>query len=158
MYKAIEKYYINDDTVFAIGHFAILWGMVEAKYFKKECNVKRLRSMEIVFDSDELTRYAESLRDTLKEYYQSIEDIKRFLCMRDKEKELSDTVTPFLTDTELDSKGMVYAALYICFRIRSNAFHGEKVFWLLDQQRIIFKSCADFLNRLLMEDGIVQIT
>ena len=157
MYNAIDSYCIDDETITIIGRFAILWGMVEEKYFDRCCNSTKLKNMIVSNNTDNLTAYAHAIKETLIALYRDPNDIEERLCMRGNDyKSFSEHVKRFLTRRSVAEES-TYAAVCICFRIRNNLFHGEKAFWLLHQQKAIINACSAFLNELMTVEGALSI-
>jgi hypothetical protein len=159
MYKAIENYYIQDETITSIGQFAVLWGMVEEKFFDKCCTSPKLARMIVLNVSEEMILLADSIKKSLLAHYNSVEnrEMEEFLCLRGKDKSFSEKVRLFLGENEIDSESKVFSAVCVCFRIRNNLFHGEKIFWLLNAQKDILDSCAAFMDALLSNKAALQI-
>lgn len=158
MYRMISDHYIKMETVSTIGQFAILWGMIEAKFFGKGCSSSKLGSLVVVETSDSITANADNLKTSLLARYDSVEEIMRekYLCLRESDRVFSERLERFLREDTLDAKEKTYAAICLCFRIRNNMFHGEKVFWTLNQQVELFRACCGFMNALLL-DGILFV-
>ena len=159
MYKAIENYYIQDETITSIGQFAVLWGMVEEKFFDKCCTSPKLARMKVLNISEEMISFADSIKKSLLERYKFApsKELEEFLCLRVTDKTFSQKVRLFLGENEIDSESKIFSAVCVCFRIRNNLFHGEKIFWLLNHQKDILDSCAAFLDALLSNKDALQM-
>lgn len=155
MRSVIEDHYISNDTVESVGEFAILWGMVEDKYFKRNCSAANLSKMVVVNNCDDLIISAKEIKATLFSEYDSVDEIISYMCFRKIDNSLKKQVIRFLSEDELDAEIKIFAAVCICFRIRNNMFHGEKCFYLLNQQRKFFNACSGFLNELVLREDVL---
>ena len=156
MLKAIEDHCINNNTVDAIGQFAIVWGLVEERYFNMCCNARKLYNTKVVYTNKELSLAADQLKHSLLEHYVTIEKIREHLNLRKNDKYF-EQIMPFLSLDNAEEDEKIYSALCLCFRIRNNLFHGEKVFYLLNQQKTIIDSASAFLNELLIEETVFRV-
>lgn len=154
MFEKINHYGIQTETIASIGQFAVLWGMVEEAFFEKCCITKKLGRLVVVKSTDAIAEYAESIKNNLISYYSGNEDIYDRLNLRSNDGYFSEKVRLFLQNDAISVEDKTSAAVCICFRIRNNMFHGEKVFWLLDRQKPLIDSCSCFLNELLMENAL----
>ena len=157
MLNIIENYCIQNETITAIGQFAVLWGMVEEQYFDKFCKEQKIERIEIVKVSDSTVALAKGIKTALISHYgvQNTNSIYEYLRLRKTVSVASKIVRQFIECEGCPEKEMVRAALFICFRIRNNMFHGEKVFWCLNEQKELIDACSGFLNALL-EGNILQ--
>ncbi len=159
MYNAIESHCIDNDTITSIGQFAVLWGMLEQEYFDKGCTNKKLQSMSIASFNADMVARATEIKNNLVSYYGSVDTVAEKLCIRNGDKKaFYDKVIQLLEDRSIDEKDRIHAAVCLCFRIRNNLFHGEKTFWVLNQQKGIIDSCSGFLNALLAGKDAIRIS
>ena len=156
MYTEIEEHQITTETVESIGQFAILWGMFEEKYFDRCCTSAKLKKLQVIKYTEPLIHMTNCIKDALLSLYLSPEETLKRLCIRNNEKDLIEIILSIFDD-DACAESKIYASICICFRIRNNSFHGEKVFWTLNNQREIIDSCSSFLNCLLREDEVFQV-
>ena len=157
MYKILEDYLIKNSTIETIGEFAILWAMIEEKYFDKCCTNKKLDKVTIVNNNVDLDNCVDRMKKSLMLYYSSSDEVINRLCLRKGDRYFLSHIKDLLEKDDCEMRDKFFGALCICFRIRNNLLHGEKVFWLLNQQRDLLDSCCAFLNELLSEDHSIRI-
>lgn len=159
MLNAIDNHCIQNETITAIGQFAVFWGMVEEQYFDKFCKEQKIERMKIVKASDGTVALAVRIKTALISHYgaQNINSIYEYLRLRNTVSVASKIVRQFIECEGSSDKDVVRAALFICYRIRNNMFHGEKVFWRLNEQKELIDACSEFLNALLLGDVTLQI-
>ena len=153
MFEQINHYGIQTETIASIGQFAVLWGMVEEKYFDKCCTAPKLKKTTVVNNTKSIVSFAEDIKKEMVTFFGPREITNR-LRPREKEIVLVKNVSQFLENDEITDDDKTLAAVYICYRVRNNMFHGEKAFWLLDQQKTLIDSCSRFLNELLLENAL----
>lgn len=159
MYQKIKNYYIKEETVLTIGQFAVLWGMIEEKYYNKCCTAAKLSNTVICAPSWQLVLYADEIKRELFAINPSKDSsqFRRKLCIRRPDQGFWPQIERFLMNDAVNENEKIFAALCICFRIRNNMFHGEKIFWLINDQKDLLDSCARFMNELLMGEDVILV-
>lgn len=150
MLDNIEKFFIENETVSVIGEFSIVWAMMEEKYFDKDCNAGKLNRTTVLQANVTLADHAKKIKESLKLYYSSYDDSHILKLLNFRRKDSFNLRVQYFLMTDLQNLDEnVFCALCICFRIRNNLFHGEKVFYMLNNQRSLIADCSAFLNELL---------
>lgn len=156
MRQSIEDHYIQNDTVFSIGEFSILWGMFEEKYFEMNCKREKIMRLKVNLVNETLINLAKEIKDELLIHYTNPEKAIKHLRVCKKDKLFYNIICSFLENREMNDNDIILASICICYRVRNNMFHGEKSFFLLNGQKGIIDSCSAFLNDLLEVEEILE--
>ena len=143
-----ENWGLENDTIFETGKFSVLWGCFEWKYFNNNCNKEKIdQAMQTININQNLISSCGEIINELKVLYNNDTKviIERLRCNK-----MTKEINKCLNNKDIDNLSLLQGALYICYRIRNNMFHGEKCEFFLDRQRNLFININIFLTELLI--------
>ena len=128
----IKGYSLQEETVFEIGKFTILWNWFERSWCHNNCNPGKIKQIATRIHIDQLE--AEYVRDSLHP------DNAR----ASKEEDM-DVMRQFITQSEGE---LTRGCLLVLHRIRNNLMHGMKLLEGLDGQIELFRAATAVLESI----------
>jgi hypothetical protein len=157
-YITIANYEIETDTVMELGRFSILWANLEQRTFKQDCNSAEIKKLQdyTASKTDVLIYKILGIKEVLlKHWFRSPKEIDADWAMKNlfsSQNKGDDYWIPriraFLKGKNAE-KDLIRIAVFICFRVRSNFFHGVKTLYTLNGIQLeLFQAINAFLDDL----------
>lgn len=140
---------LQQDTVLAIGKFAILWNIFESQKFENDCTVNKIEKLKLN-KSEQWHQLAEVLKQRQEQFDLTEEQyIARKLRQQGLKSERIEKIKNFL---QSNGREDIVGGLFAIYRIRNNMFHGEKDYQMLDGQKELFDAVNNVLESILRDN------
>ena len=147
----IRGHHLNEETVFEIGRFSILWSIFENQFCHLKCTSSVLAEIAptLTIDPAARARFAEALRCRCDLYKLLSADYVRF-SLHPSGSRLSSEDEQMLMQRFIEHRGgeSTLGCLLIIRRLRNNLMHGLKLPEQLDDQLELFRAMNDVLEHL----------
>ncbi len=145
----IIGYDLREETVLAIGKFAILWNIFEREKCGNYCTASKIE--KLTFNtSDKWQQLAEVLRRRRESFnFEEEEYIDKKLRTRGLNEARIEKIKRFLQSNGQED---VIGGLFAIYRIRNNMFHGLKDYQMLDTQKELFNAVNNVLESILRDN------
>ena len=147
----IKGYSLQEETVFEIGKFTILWNWFECSWCHNNCNPRKIKQIatRIHIDEEKQAHLAEVLNERRNWFGQLEEEYVRDSLHPDnarasKEEDM-DVMRQFITQSEGE---LTRGCLLVLHRIRNNLMHGMKLLEGLDGQIELFRAATAVLESI----------
>lgn len=142
----IIGYDLREETVLAIGKFAILWNIFESQKFENDCTVNKIEKLKLN-KSEQWQRLAEVLKRRQEQFgLTEGQYIARKLRQKGLNSERIEKINKFL---QSGGKTNIVGGLFAIYRIRNNMFHGLKDYQMLNEQKELFDAVNNVLESIL---------
>lgn len=145
----INGHDFKQDTVEAVGKFAILWNLFENNKCDNNCEPNKLIQIGSKLDTSEAFQlFANALKDRAVVFnVDDFEYVQNHLSMGNGlRQEYKELVRSFMNSGGIDN---IAGGLLAIYRIRNNMFHGLKEWLDLDNQINLFVSMNEVLEEIL---------
>lgn len=140
---------LQQDTVLAIGKFAILWNIFESQKFENDCTVNKIEKLKLN-KSEQWHQLAEVLKRRQEQFALTEEQyITRKLRRQGLNSERIEKINKFLQSNGQED---IVGGLFAIYRIRNNMFHGLKDYQMLDGQKELFNAVNNVLESILRDN------
>ncbi len=145
----IIGYDLREETVLAIGKFAILWNIFEREKCNNYCTVSKMEKL-IFNTSDKWHQLAEVLKQRQEQFdLTEGQYIARKLRQQGLNSERIEKIKNFLQSSGQDD---IVGGLFAIYRIRNNMFHGLKDYQMLNEQKELFNAVNNVLESILRDN------
>lgn len=149
--RFIEDHCVDEDTIFTLGNFTVLWAQFELNYCDKFASPKKIHDMMNDFEPDKkLCSLCEIIRVSALDYIGNYDEYtmsqRIYSSTNGGRPEYIARIKSFIEDGEMDFDGCM---LFI-ERIRNNLLHGEKDIYTLPVQKKMFNAINSLLDEILM--------
>lgn len=146
------RYWLNEETVFEIGKFTILWNMFECLYCDTHCTIPRIKQIAKKIDiNPDLRKQLAEVLTSPDVYEEDIRVIKLLYPEKAQEKvsEYDETSITSFYKQQGDDPVLTEGCLLTIRRIRNNMMHGLKSIAYLDVQIELFRTANAILDDIL---------
>lgn len=147
----INGYDLQNETVFEIGKFSILWNCFEHDWCNNNCNPDKIKAIVKLINADmeKQAKLAKELNKRRNWFDQlEMDYIKDSLhpgnARASKEADMQ-VMRQFLAQ---EGDDLLYGCLLVIYRIRNNLMHGIKLLEELDGQIELFRAANDVLENI----------
>lgn len=142
----IIGYDLREETILAIGKFAILWNIFEREKCENYCTASKIERLTFI-TSDKWQQLAEVLKRRRESFnFEEEEYIDKKLRTRGLNEARIEKIKRFLQSNGQED---VIGGLFAIYRIRNNMFHGLKEYQMLDTQKELFDAVNNVLESIL---------
>lgn len=143
---SINGFELKEETVLAIGKFAVLWNILEREKCENHCTASKIENLTLN-PSDEWKQLAEVLQRRQEQFNLTEgQYIARKLRQQGLTPERVKKIKDFL---QSGGETNIVGGLFAIYRIRNNMFHGLKEWQMLDSQTELFNAVNKALERIL---------
>lgn len=137
---------LQEETMLAIGKFAVLWNIFEREKCKNYCTASKIEKLTFT-TSDKWQQLAEVLKQRQEQFdLTEGQYIARKLRQQGLNPERIEKIKNFL---QSNGREDIVGGLFAIYRIRNNMFHGLKEWQMLDSQVELFNAVNKVLESIL---------
>ena len=142
---------LQEETIFEVGKFAILWNWFERSWCRNNCNPKEIQKIanSIAIDAKKQALFAKILNERRYLFHQIVPEYVDISLHPPKARPSSDDdKEAMLQFMEQAGDKQTYGCLLILHRIRNNLMHGLKLLEELDGQVELFRAATAVLESM----------
>lgn len=147
----IKGYDLNNELIFEIGRFSILWNLFERNQCNNNCNSRSIKDACTRINCDDIkqSKLAQVLNERCRLFCQDISGyVDVSLHPGNSRQSLPEDKVIMQSYLKQEGDELLRGCLLVIYRIRNNLMHGMKCVEELNGQLTLFKAVNDVLESI----------